>query len=65
MEDLKIAKLTFCGDMVSYLEGLDTESAEAFLQWIAKMAVLKGARCFEFWSELEEQYEAEAIESME
>lgn len=60
---LKNAKLTFCGEMASLLEGLG--DTEAFMQWIAKMAVLKGAHCFEFWSELEEQYEAEAIECME
>lgn len=58
--NLKKAKLTFCGDMVSLLEGLDTETAEAFIQWLQRLPLDKGAQHFEFWQEV-----AEPIECME
>lgn len=58
--NLKKAKLTFCGDMVSLLEGLDTETAEAFIQWLRRLPLDEGAQYFEYWQEV-----AEPIECME
>ena len=61
MSALKNAKLTFCNDMASLLEGLDTETAEAFIQWLMSIRLDDGyAHHFEFWQEV-----AEPIECME
>jgi len=58
--NLKEAKLTFCSDMTSLLEGLDTDTAVAFIQWLKRLPLDKGAQYFEFWQEI-----AEPIECME
>lgn len=60
MSNLKNAKLAFCGDMVSLLEGLGTETAEALIQWLRNILKDKDAHYFEFWLE-----EAEPIECMD
>lgn len=57
---LKNAKLTFCNDIASLLEGLDTETAEAFIQWLRRVPLDERAQYFEYWQEV-----AEPIECME
>ncbi len=52
--DLKNAKLTFCNDMASLLEGLDTETAEAFIQWLRRVPLDERAQYFEYWQEIAE-----------
>jgi len=62
LSNLENAKLTFCGNMTSLLEGLrlDTETDDAFIPWLRSMLKDKNARYFEFWQEV-----AEAIECMD
>lgn len=63
MDNLKNTKLKFCNDMALLLERLDTETAEAFMQWLIHRLIhvrLEDACHFELWSE-----EAEFIGCME
>lgn len=48
---LKSAKLEFCNNMVSLLEGLDTETAQEFIKWLASISLDRDAHYFEFWQE--------------
>jgi len=60
MYNLKNAKLVFCNDMASLLEGLDSETAEALIPWLRNVLKDRDTRYFEFWIE-----EAEVIGCME
>lgn len=45
---LKNAKLEFCSNMASLLEGLDTETAQKFIKWLDKLHL---EPYFEYWQE--------------